>query len=378
MFTIHDRQMIIGYVKAYLFCLVALMGLFVVVDLFMNLEDFTSNRRDFTAVLQYVGVYYGFKSFQIFDRLCEAVVLLAGMFTVAWMQRNNELLPLLSAGVSTRRAVAPVLCCAFAMMTLAAVNQELAMPNIDAFMLENRQNPDGAKDTDIKGGVYDRNNILVSGKAAIKKELLVKDFVAVIPTSIGRNSITFLQAEEARYVPEQAGDKRTGGWLLKNAKPAELPNWPQDKEDILKPLGDGAYFLKTPDVDLDTVMRVKNWYMYRPTVQLLTELDKPYHSQAQQATLAVVFHMRLTRPIVGVILVLLGLSVILRDQNRNIFISAGLCLMLCVVFFASILACQYLGTNLETRAYVSPAMAAWLPVIIFGPISLVMFDAVHT
>ncbi|MBI1830794.1 MAG: LptF/LptG family permease [Planctomycetes bacterium] len=323
MLTIHDRQMVVDYLKAYLFCLVSLMGLFVVVDLFMNLEDFTSNRRDFGAVMRYVGVYYGYKSFQIFDRLCEAVVLLAGMFTVAWMQRNNELLPLLSAGVSTRRAVAPVLACAFAMMALAAVNQELAMPNIDAFMLENRQNPDGAKETEIKGGAYDRNNIHVSGKAAVKKDLLIKDFVAVIPTAIGRSSITILQAEEARYVPEQNGDKRTGGWLLKNAKPAELPSWPQDKEDILKPLGDGAYFLKTPDVDLDAVVRVKNWFMYRPTVQLLTELDRPYHSQQQQANLAVVFHMRLTRPIVGVILVLLGLSVILRDQNRNIFISAG-------------------------------------------------------
>src|SRR5205085_1295393 len=106
MLTIHDRQMVFSYVKAYLFCLISLTGLFIVVDLFMNLEDFTANRRDFASVIRYVGVYYGYKTFQIFDRLCEPVVLLAGTFTVAWMQRNNELLPLLSAGVSTRRAVA--------------------------------------------------------------------------------------------------------------------------------------------------------------------------------------------------------------------------------------------------------------------------------
>src|SRR4051794_24439271 len=109
MLAIHDRQMILSYFKAYVFCLISLTGLFIVVDLFMNLEDFTANRKDFFAVIEYVGVYYGYKSFQIFDRLCESVILLAGTFTVAWMQRNNELLPLLSAGVSTRRAVAPVL-----------------------------------------------------------------------------------------------------------------------------------------------------------------------------------------------------------------------------------------------------------------------------
>src|SRR5580765_3476448 len=127
MFTIHDRQMIFNYAKAYLFCLVSLTGLFIVVDLFMNLEDFTAQRKDFESVVKYVGVYYGFKSFQIFDRLCESVILLAGMFTVAWMQRNNELLPLLSAGVSTRRAVFPVLVCASAMLMLAGVNQEFAL-----------------------------------------------------------------------------------------------------------------------------------------------------------------------------------------------------------------------------------------------------------
>ena len=96
------------------------------------------------------------------------------------------------------------------------------------------------------------------------------------------------------------------------------------------------------------------------------------------AILAFDFHKRLTRPLSGIILVLLGLSNILRDQNRNIFISAGLCLILCVLFNASLFASQYLGTNEDTKNYISPALAAWLPVIVFGPISLVMYDAVHT
>src|SRR5437660_5202484 len=166
MLTILDRQMIYSYIKAYLFCLVSLVGLFIVIDLFMNLEDFTANRKEFSSVVKFVGVYYGYKSFQIFDRLCESVVLLAGMFTVAWMQRNNELLPLLSAGVSTRRVVQPVLLCASVMMGLVTVNQEFALPNIDIFMVENRQNPDGSKDSDVKGG-YDMNGILITGQKAV-------------------------------------------------------------------------------------------------------------------------------------------------------------------------------------------------------------------
>src|ERR1019366_736035 len=180
-----------------------------------------------------------------------------------------------------------------------------------------------------------------------------------------------LVAKEAYYIPKRENDKLSGGWHLKKTEPKEL-EWPKDKEDILRPMGGGEYFLKTKDVDLETLTRVKNWFMYLPTARLLKELDRP--GNPQLANLAVVFHTRLTRPLVGVILVVLGLSVILRDQNRNIFISAGLCMMLCIVFFLSVFACQYLGKD----DYISPALAAWLPVIVFGPVSLVMLDAVHT
>ena len=105
-----DRLLIVGYFKSYVICLVSLLTLYVVVDLFLHLDDFvTHNAKGLPDILKRIGCYYGFRVPQFFDRLCEAIVLLAAMFTVAMMQRNNEQLPLLSAGVSTHRIVAPVL-----------------------------------------------------------------------------------------------------------------------------------------------------------------------------------------------------------------------------------------------------------------------------
>jgi lipopolysaccharide export system permease protein len=245
------------------------------------------------------------------------------------------------------------------------------MPRIDIWMLENRQNVEGTKDTDVRGA-HDSSGIYISGNTAVKKEKLIKKFHAVIPAHLSGNALVLIQAKEATYIPEIEGQVRSGGWLLKQVKDADSLAWPKEREDILKPLGDGEYFLKTRDVDIDTLTRVKNWHLYLSTLKLLDQLDKPGNA-SQNAYLAIAFHQRLTRPLVGIILILLGLSVILRDQNRNIFISAGLCLMLVGVFFATIFACQYLG-----KETLSPALAAWLPVFIFGPVSLVMFDAVHT
>ena len=94
----------------------------------------------------------------------------------------------------------------------------------------------------------------------------------------------------------------------------------------------------------------------------------------RQANVAVVFHMRFTRPLVGVLLVLMGLGVILRDQNKNVFVNVGLCLILCVVFYIVFYGCKFLGEN----DILAPAPAAWLPVLIFGPFAFVLFDAAHT
>ena len=102
------------------------------------------------------------------------------------------------------------------------------------------------------------------------------------------------------------------------------------------------------------------------------ELRKPDISRLGQ--IAVQFQMRLTRPVLGLLLVFMGVSMILRDQNRNVILSAGSCLVLCGVFFAACYAAKMLGDG----DIVSPALAAWAPVLAFGPFALVLFDAVHT
>src|SRR5262249_4502808 len=125
-----DRLLVFSYLKAYLICLVSLLGLYIVVDLFMNIDDFMQKHRGLLPVLQHIGTYYGAQTTVIFDRLSEMIILLAAMFTIAWVQRNNELLPLLSAGVSAHRVVRPVLIGACALLTLGVLNQELLIPRM--------------------------------------------------------------------------------------------------------------------------------------------------------------------------------------------------------------------------------------------------------
>ncbi len=359
-----DRQMIRGYFKSYFVCLASLLSLYVVVDLFTNLDDFTSHSKGFWESLLRIFTYYGYKVAQIFDRLCEAIVLLAAMFTVAWMQRNNEQVPLLSAGISTRRIVFPVLMSAFFMLGLTVINQEFIIPRIADKLALDKDDPGGEKSVPVHSA-YDSNGIHITGDRAVRQNLTVVNFYSTIVDSQA-GQLFHLAAKEAHYIP--GSGRRQGGWELVGTTPTDVPTIP----GVLEQRDLGRYFLHTRDVDFDVVTRNPNWFVMASTPQLYDELQRP--ESTRLASMAVLFHTRLTRPILGMVLVLLGLSVILRDQNRNVIISSGMCLVLCGVFFAACYACKMLGDN----EYLNPALAAWMPVLFFGPHSLVLFDAVHT
>jgi lipopolysaccharide export system permease protein len=361
-----DRLLFAAFLKAYAICLVSLLSLYVVIDLFMNLEDFAAHVSGILPVIQNIVKYYGYKVVQIFDRLCEAIVLLAAAFTVAWVQRNNELLPLLSAGVPTRRVILPVLVGAACLIALGVANQEFLIPRIADALLADRDDPLGEK-TLVVAGAYDSTGIHVEGSEARRNGMTVRPLFVTVPETLA-DGLLHLTAKEARYVPAEPGRRESGGWLMTGVNPPVVENLPP----TLIQLDPGQYFLKTTDVDFDVLTRNRQWFMFASTSRLRELLSRP--DARRLAALAVQFHMRLTRPILGLLLVVLGLSVILRDQNRNVFIGTGLCLGNCALFFAAIFACKHLGDN----EYLSPALAAWLPVLVFGPLTFTSFDAIHT
>jgi lipopolysaccharide export system permease protein len=361
-----DRLMIRGYFKSYFVCLISLLSLYIVVDLFTNLDDFILNNGDNSlgAVVMRIGSYYGFRIPQFFDRLCEAIVLLAGMFTVAMMQRNNEQIPLLSAGVSTHRIIAPIIGCACFMMTLTVLNQEFVIPRIRNQLSLERSDPKGTREVAVFAK-FEPNLIHIDGERGIRHEQSVRNFRCTIPETIDGN-LYHICATSARY--SEGDGHHKGTWELVGCTPTKLDAIP----GILDVKDEGRYILHTRNVDFESLTRDHKWFQLVSTWQLYQELKRP--DSTRLAMIAVLFHTRLTRPILGMVLVIMGLSVILRDQTRNVIISSGMCLVLCGVFFAGLYTCKMLGDN----EFISPALAAWMPVMWYGPYAVVRLDAVQT
>jgi lipopolysaccharide export system permease protein len=355
-----DRALFFAFLKAYLLCLVSLLSLYVVIDLFPKLDDFADQVHGLGPLVRSIASYYGYQVIRIFDQLCEPIVLLAAMFTVAWVQRNNELLPLLSAGVPTRRVLRPILLGASLMIGLGVANQELVIPQVADALLADKSDLHGSKYIGVQGS-FEPNYVHVEGAIASRKDLEVKPFYVALPETM-TGGLIHLSAKRANYLPDRKK------WLLEDTVPATLDPCPP----VLEPLDAGRYYLKVDEVDFDVLTRNKNWCMFAATGKLRELLYRP--DGRRQPAIAVLFHMRLTRPVLGVLLVVMGLSLILRDPNRNVFVGVGLCLIMCAVFFAAVFACRQLG-ELEL---LTPAVAAWLPVLLFGPFAFALFDAIHT
>ena len=61
----------------------------------------------------------------------------------------------------------------------------------------------------------------------------------------------------------------------------------------------------------------------------------------------------------------MGLALLLRDQSRHMYVNAGVSLGLSALLYASFYLSRFLGES----AFLPPTLAAWLPLLIFGPVT---------
>ena len=150
---------------------------------------------------------------------------------------------------------------------------------------------------------------------------------------------------------------------------ADQADWqPSDKGDGCWQLTGGRLFYPTDLSSDDLVLRqAGNWMDYMSTSDLARLIQRGRISDPDAAE--TIKHARFTAPINNLVMLLLGLPFIL-SRERNIKASATLSVLTVATFFAFVFICRYMG--------LPPLVGAWLPMFLFGPISVIMFDAVKT
>ena len=367
-----DRYLLLQFVKSFLIFFISFTGLFIVIDSFNNLDEFLKYGEETGSTFRVLWDYYSPRVFTFFAMTSGILTLIAAMFTVTWIQRHNEMTALMAAGISQGRIVRPIIVAVAAIAVLAVINRELVIPNYIDALSRNAQDWLGDSAKSLQPKYDNRTDVLINGSSTFASEQRIESPLFRLPRNfegIGSR----VAGQKAFY---QAPTKeRPGGFLVDHVtEPASLAGvasvdldgtplllMPND-HDWLEP---HQCFLVS-ELTFDQLTASSQWRDHASSYALISALRN--RSLDFGADVRVEIHSRIVQPLLDLTLLFLGLPIVLRKENRNIFIAIGYCLLVVLCFYAVTLACKGMG-----NAYMlSPTTAAFLPLILFVPIATAM------
>ena len=100
-----DRYVLRSFLRAYLYCIAAFISIWLIFDISDNISTFLDDRVSLWLVAQYYLTQFP----QILVILLPVSLLLALLFSLSRMSRTNEIVSMLTAGVSVPRLLVPLL-----------------------------------------------------------------------------------------------------------------------------------------------------------------------------------------------------------------------------------------------------------------------------
>ena len=466
-----DRYVIRNFLFSAVLWFAVIMALRTVIDLFVNMDEFTERDLSFLDTAAGICAYYGYQWLAYFAEMGGVMLAVAASFTLARMNHTNELTAMLASGVSLQRVVLPIIVCALAMSGLVVLDREVLIPPVAERIARSRDEwyerdmfvlglmADGHGTVWYARRFFPRDHKMVRPVVLIRderqKHLLARvgeapdmapglscearprtfggqngwavtnaslsspswprsQSVYRIHTTISPKKLRELAAEvgragagrdgrtnERRVRPqdEQHGMVIVGGKLKAlSAAPGEgardvLINpvyefrtsldgngrtiavieagsgtWnPGDGEGCWE-LEGGVLFCPSDLTANDISLRQSTNWLELLSFAELSRLRRMGLAPAP-AAVELAQHIRVVQPINFIVMLLLSLPFVV-SRERNVKASAALCVLTVGAFGSFVYISRYAG--------LPPVIAAWLPVMLFGPIGAVMFDSVKT
>ncbi len=377
-----DRYVFWTFIKNYLISFMVLVGMYMVLDMVFNFDELMAMKPDSSgaasasntllSVLYNVGDFYFFQSFLFFNHLSGIIPVVAAAFTLMRLSRFNELTAVMAAGVPLLRVAMPIILAGVVLNALVIVNQELVIPNLSHKLSRERDELGGGtgEQFPIRAMQDDDNSLLFAARYTPPgkhgpAELLHLD---ILEHDEKYQVTGIITAERAEYDPGERVWALTKGKRMSGLRPDEVPvapgpvaSWKTniDPEEI-------KLFKKSDYVDLLSTDRI-NQLLARP---------KSYG----EANLLRVKHARFTQPLMNVILLLLAVPCVLTREPGHLKAAATRCLVLTGLGMGSIFIAQQIAANPPDLRLATqwPALMAWVPIFLFGPLAVFLLDRVKT
>ena len=368
-----DRYIARNFIVGYVIVLVVLMGLCIVIDLFINLDEF-AELSDLGArvVLSNMATYYGVQSALYFRYLAGFITVIAALFSLGRMIWTNELIAVMASGTSLKRIVAPVVLLSILFTGLLVVDQEIIIPRLANQLVRSHDALPGEETYDVwfmgddNGSLINTRNFDEKTGTMHKPTIIVRE---PVPDSVRWNVVGEIQADSATY------NRQKKRWDLKNGIFLKIVK--QDEELSMSQQPEPRAFYESDVTPEDIPVRRQEDYKSLLSSAQLARLAQKRTRVKDLAELYSQKHFRITDPIINMVVLMVALPlVVCRDPKAlksAILISFAVTVSCFVVTFA----CRMVATEVIFNQ-VRPELWPWVPVFAFLPIAFIEFDSMKT
>ncbi|HZL36197.1 MAG TPA: LptF/LptG family permease [Tepidisphaeraceae bacterium] len=388
-----DRYVIISFIKNYCISFMVLVGMYVVLDMVFNFSNLVEFQPHASAIdnaietLRDMGDYYFYQCFLFFVHLSGIIPVVAAAFTLMRFSRFNELTAMLAAGVPLLRVAMPIVLVALGLNALLLVDQELIIPNmIPKLVREHDEVHKEARNWFSIQGMQDANNGLLyvsryffhkpDGGADAPPTMWDMDVIERddVTRTVGGKTTTGLLPVAHVYADEAVWNAGTQSWDLTNGRRVTglLPEAHRSAEQPC------ATYKTNVTPEEITLYRSGNYVDLLSTERINQLLRRP--KSYGMLSLLRVKHWRFTQPLMNVILLLLAIPCVLTREPGSLKSGATKCLMFMAAGMGSMFLAQQLASS--PPAAIQPdhwaALMAWMPIFIFGPMSVFLLERIKS
>lgn len=377
-----DKYVAKSFLTGYVIALLVLVGVCVVVDLFVNVDEFAELAGDDADAERGMGFvvgsilrYYGAQSMLYYRDLAGIITVVAAVFSLGKMTKNNELVAIMASGISLRRVIVPIVALSVLLSSFVVINQELIIPRLVSQLIR-------AHDYDrAKGDSYpfwflsDGNGNLISANRYVEQEETMYDALIVLRKLVKKpnGSIAFqvtgdIKAEKASY------DHETKKWKLENAISSDLTS--NQLYDHI-PKGEQSLYFKTDVTPEDIPIRRQEGYKSLLSSAQLARLAADKTKAKDQAELISQKHFRITDPIVNLLMLLVALPVLVCRDPKAMKAAVAISFTVTGSCFVIMFICKMVATEVIFGG-IRPEFWAWIPVIIYVHIAFIELDSMKT
>ncbi len=352
-----DRYVVRNFLQVYLYCIAGFISIWLIFDISDNISSFIEEHIGLRLVAQ----YYATQVPQIFIILLPVSLLLALLFTLGRMSRANEIVSMLTAGISLPRVLFPLI--GIGLLTVGvsmALNYSLA-PHAELARKALLSQARGRPDTSIEGQIFrNRTDLRTWFIQNFRLGSNAFNTVQVLQQDADDNIVTNYIATRAFYRPE------TKTWDLENAKVVHYDPAGNIFDEQIYPSLKVEHWSETP-FRLGSA-NVRAEFLSLPELREYLRFNSDF-----PATLLAPFrtHLqyRLALPWTCLVVVCIAAPLGIGYSRRGVLSSVAAAVVL--VFSMNFLVQLFLALGEGDR--VSPWIAAWTPNLLFTAIGLYLF-----